>query len=209
MQVLEKLQQSLTAETVSQALYTAALKEQVAALAVSLTMAVSSDESKAILEDRIKQANAAIKVATDSRMSKTRLIDDFKKVFMAAEKQLLDPLNLELNKAKAAVTKYNQELYKIAQERQRKIDEELAASLRRMSNPENIAKKEALAQVQKQAVALPTGVKKVWVYKVADLAKVPVAYMQINEAAVKAAIAAGVRDIPGLVIEQDIQRTGR
>jgi hypothetical protein len=209
MQALDKFQKSLTPETVSQALYTAELKEQISALTLALQKECKSEADKAILENTIKQVNAAAKVATEARLSQTRKIDAFKTAFMDAEKQLLTPLNAELAIAKAKVDAYNKEQYRIAQEKQRKRDEELAAKTRRMSNPENIAKVEALAQAQKQTIAIPTGVKKVWVFEIDNPGNVPAEYMQVNEAKVKAAIAAGVRSIPGLIIKQDIQRTGR
>lgn len=211
MQALEKLQKSLTPETVSQALYSTELKEQVASLTLALQKPCTTEDEKAVLENTIKQCNAAAKVATDARMTQTRKIDAFKTVFMDAEKALLNPLNLELNKAKAAIDAYNKEQYRIAKEKQDAIDAELAKKTARMSNPENIAKVEAQAQAQKQTIATPTGVKKVWAYKLVPgkTAEVPREYLMLNDGAIKAAIAAGVRDIPGLEIYQDIQRTGR
>ncbi len=42
-----------------------------------------------------------------------------------------------------------------------------------------------------------------WVYDVVDITKVPAAYLQINDAVVKAAIRSGVRQIDGLVIRNE------
>jgi len=42
-----------------------------------------------------------------------------------------------------------------------------------------------------------------WVYDVVDIAKVPAAYLQVNDAVVKAAIRSGVRQIDGLVIRNE------
>jgi hypothetical protein len=42
-----------------------------------------------------------------------------------------------------------------------------------------------------------------WIYAVDDLGKVPAAYLQINDAVVKAAIKSGTRAIPGLIITNE------
>jgi hypothetical protein len=48
-----------------------------------------------------------------------------------------------------------------------------------------------------------------WVYKVTNAAYVPAKYLQVNDAAVKAAIAGGVREIPGLEITEELVTTIR
>ena len=45
-----------------------------------------------------------------------------------------------------------------------------------------------------------TALKDNWVAELVDITKVPVAYLQVNDATVRAAIRSGVRDIPGLRI---------
>ena len=48
-----------------------------------------------------------------------------------------------------------------------------------------------------------TALKDSWVYEVVDIAKVPSAYVQINDSVVKAAIRSGTRHIPGLTIKNE------
>lgn len=48
-------------------------------------------------------------------------------------------------------------------------------------------------------------VRKVWNFRIVDLSKVPVEFLQINSVAVREAIKAGVRDINGLEIFQECQ----
>ena len=48
-----------------------------------------------------------------------------------------------------------------------------------------------------------TALKDNWVYTVDELAKVPVAYLLINDTVVKAAIRSGTRSIPGLTIKNE------
>ena len=47
------------------------------------------------------------------------------------------------------------------------------------------------------------GLKDNWVYEVTDIAVVPPAFLQVNEALVKAAIKTGTRSIPGIRIFND------
>lgn len=48
-----------------------------------------------------------------------------------------------------------------------------------------------------------TGLRDNWVHEVVDLSKVPVGYLMVNDAVVKTAIKAGIREIPGLRIWND------
>ena len=48
-----------------------------------------------------------------------------------------------------------------------------------------------------------TALKDNWVFGVVDITKVPVAYLQVNDALVKAAIRSGVREVPGIRIWND------
>ena len=48
-----------------------------------------------------------------------------------------------------------------------------------------------------------TALKDNWVAELVDITKVPAAYLQVNDALVKAAIRSGVRDIPGIRIWND------
>jgi len=48
-----------------------------------------------------------------------------------------------------------------------------------------------------------TALKDNWVAELADITKVPAAYLQLNDSVVKAAIKTGVRDIPGIRIWND------
>lgn len=59
------------------------------------------------------------------------------------------------------------------------------------------AKPLELTRTRSQGGSL-TGLKETWTYEVTDIAKVPAAYLTVNDAAVKAAIKTGARVIPGL-----------
>lgn len=59
------------------------------------------------------------------------------------------------------------------------------------------AKPLELTRTRSQSGSL-AGLKETWTYEVTDIAKVPVPYLTVNDAIVKAAIKAGTREIPGL-----------
>ena len=48
-----------------------------------------------------------------------------------------------------------------------------------------------------------TALKTVWTYEVEDITKVPTHLLQVNDAAVRAAIKQGAREVPGLRIWND------
>ena len=50
-----------------------------------------------------------------------------------------------------------------------------------------------------------TALKDIWVFGVGDITKVPVAYLQVNDAAVRAAFKSGVREVPGIRRWNDAQ----
>jgi len=105
-----------------------------------------------------------------------------------------------------------------------------AEAARRQAEDRARAAADAAAQAQQQAreatkievapaaaitrtrgdVALTT-TRQVWKYRVIDITKVPAAYLQINDAVVRAAIKGktGVREIPGLEIYDELEATNR
>jgi hypothetical protein len=64
-------------------------------------------------------------------------------------------------------------------------------------------------QAASQMVPAVTGVKKVWAYEVTDPAAVPAEYLTPDLVKIKDAVKNGAREIAGVRIFQDIQRTGR
>lgn len=47
--------------------------------------------------------------------------------------------------------------------------------------------------------------RKLWTFEIVDISKIPVEYLTVNSKAVNDAIKSGVRDIPGLVIREEIK----
>jgi len=96
----------------------------------------------------------------------------------------------------------------------RRLAEEIRLREEALRNSENEAKATAAefdrleASRQQAAVvnsAKTTGIRKVWKHRLINLDEVPRAYLMLNDAAVKAAIAGGARLIPGIEIFQEEQ----
>jgi hypothetical protein len=93
---------------------------------------------------------------------------------------------------------------------QRKNREAMEAAQRALTAGDVRGAAEA-AQALVPTMLAPTGVtvREVWEFRVVDAALVPRAYMKVDEAAIRAAVAAGVREIPGVVIEKGQQVIAR
>lgn len=92
---------------------------------------------------------------------------------------------------------------------QRRNREAMEAAQKALSSGDVRGAAEA-AQALAPLVA-PTGVtvREVWEFRVVDAALVPRQYLMVNEPAIRAAVAAGVREIPGVVIEKGQQVIAR
>jgi hypothetical protein len=124
---------------------------------------------------------------------------------------------------KTKITEYNRKIYLEEQERIKKAKEEEAARLKKEQEEYDKARAK-IQEADPQAIILPpppppiievnlsepakttrtlsgnaTLVAK-WEFEVDNIAEVPREYLQINEAAIKAAIKGGIRSIPGVKI---------
>jgi hypothetical protein len=95
----------------------------------------------------------------------------------------------------------------IAQAQQTNTTEAIDAAvdaLNRSMNAEETAIAPTLELTRTRGVGgALTALKDAWVSELVDITQVPTAYLQVNDAVVKAAIKSGVRDIPGLRIWND------
>jgi len=140
-------------------------------------------------------AGVALKAAGETYRSLEDLRKRLKAPYLEAGRAV-DKWFRPLKQLKAAMDAFKRELARIEMERERVRQEKLQAALERAKEGEIVAVPEAPPE-------RATTIRKAWTFKVKDLSLVPAEYMMLNEAAVRAAIRDGVREIPGLEIYED------
>lgn len=125
-------------------------------------------------------------------------------------KPLLDGIDDCINKIKRPMTEFATAERKRIEAEQAKEQarlEKLADKAELKPTANNIAKVEASAdKIASLVDSAPKNTREVWKFELLSLAKVPLEFLQLNEQAVRAALASGVREIGGLKIysEQSI-----
>jgi hypothetical protein len=130
-----------------------------------------------------------------------RTVDDFFKT-------LAKPLEDAANKFVAAINAWQRKKLEEERERQRKEAEEAKAA----ATPFDEEPTPAPPPVQTAARVVSSATGKVtasanrfWNFRITDPAKVPSRYWMVNEAAIKAAVAGGAREIDGVEIFEDVR----
>lgn len=171
--------------------------------------------------DFVKQIGAAIKVSEDARKKTKQPYLDAGKQVDGHFSQIVDPLAGLKRRMEARIGDHQR---RVAEEERRRREEEARRAA------EEAAKKEAAvetkdeldeaieahaeaAKAQKAAEAPPQELARargeygavattrtVWMHEVTDATKIPREYLIVNDAAIKAAIKAGVREIAGIRI---------
>lgn len=143
----------------------------------------------------------ARKAEKDQILKDGRTVDGFFQAMAEPAKKALDRVLSEINRYQRAKLEAER---KAAQEREEA--ERKAAELFDEAPPAPVAPvvvKEA-ARVTSISGAKATASRK-WVHEVTDAQQVPRQYLMVNDAAIKAAIAGGTREIPGVRIFEDIK----
>lgn len=193
---------------------TAKVRESLANLAEIKT--VKSKENADAVLLTLKDAAQVPKLIEKKRKEMVKPFNDTAKEINNYAKELVKNLPDEILRVKGLVQDFQEELNAKESEKEKKLEEErLAAleekgasgeqSLEDMMNDSlvshDIEKEEDVpVKIEKTHVK---GMKKVWTHEVVDYSLIPQDYMVIDEKAIRAAIKAGVRDIPGLKIYQE------
>ncbi|MEZ0484141.1 hypothetical protein [Fibrella aquatica] len=157
-------------------------------------------EQQETLIKHVSQGNELIKLVAEERLKITRELDHQKHEWIELEKQLTAPIVAAMQPLKEAVDHYNREVMRI---RQHQLDE---------------AQKQGIVDQKGQTDWLaanvetpekPKGVRTKWTFRITDPSLVLNGYWLINEAAIKADIAKGVRDIPGVQMYEEVTTTFR
>ncbi len=149
-------------------------------------------EQHQALVKHVAQGNELIKLVSAERLKITRQLDQQKHDWMAIEKQLTDPIVKAMQPLKDAVDHYNREMLRVQEHQQ--------AELAPVDSTDGNKESTDWLSPQVDAISLPKNVKLDWRFDVVDVNQLPNGYWKIDEAAIKAAIADGAREIPGLRI---------
>lgn len=159
-----------------------------------------SERAKA-LKGVVAMIEKARKGEKDQILKDGRTIDDF-------FKKLAKPLEDAANAVVAAINAWQRKKLEEERERQRKEAEQAKAAATPFDEEPTPAPPpvQAAARVVSAATGKVTAsASRFWNYRVVDPQAVPRQFLMVNEAAIKAAVAGGVREIPGVEIFEDVR----
>lgn len=187
----------------------ASLQQQAAdTLALPTLAPIFADDDLEVYSERAKALKGVVSMIEKARKGEKdqilkdgRTIDDF-------FKKLAKPLEDAASAAVAAINAWQRKKLEEERERQRKEAEQAKAA----ATPFDEEPTPAPPPVQAAARVVSTATGKVtasanrfWNYRVTDAVKVPRQFLMINEAAIKAAVAGGLREIDGVEIFEDVR----
>ena len=159
----------------------------------------SAEQQEALIK-HIAQGHELIKLVAAERLKITRQLDKQKHDWMELEKELTAPIEAAMKPFKEAVEHYNREVLRVRAHQQ-------AQAAQQAGNEQSGETNWLTPEVA--LVAIPKGVQMKWTFEVVDPNQVPNGYWIIDEAAIKADIASGAREIPGLRIYEEAMTTFR
>lgn len=157
-------------------------------------------EQQQSLISHVAKGHDLIKLVAEERLKITRELDHQKHDWIELEKQLTAPITEAMQPLKDAVDHYNREIMRVRQHQLAEGSEQ--GTLDQADRTDWLS-----AQVE--VLDKPKGVRTKWTFKITDPSLVPNGYWLINEAAIKAEIAKGVRNIPGVQIYEEVTTTFR
>jgi len=146
-------------------------------------------EQQQTLIQHVVRGNELIKMVAAERLRITRHLDQEKHDWMEVEKQLTAPILEAMQPLKDAVEHYNREILRIREHQQAEAGQ-----------PAALTNSEATTWLTPELTPLPKGVQLRWTFEIIDPNQVPNGYWTIDEAAIKADIANGLRELPGVRI---------
>lgn len=170
------------------------------------SMVVESEKDMEAAADVLKFIKTKIKAYNDERTGLVKPLNDHVKKINERFKAYTGPLEDAEVALKGKVAKF----LAAEREKQRKEQERLDAERRAAEAKAKKAGKEEWELPPTPVASAPTTkakggygaihTREVWKYEVEDISKVPLAFHTVDDATVRAAIAEGARDIPGLRI---------
>ena len=151
-------------------------------------------EQQETLIKHVAQGHDLIKIVTAERLKITRQLDQQKHEWIELEKQMTAPILAAMQPLKDAVEHYNRELLRVRQHQQVEAAQQVSLAQPGQTN---------WLQAEVSVIDLPKGVQMKWNFDILDPSQVPSGYWVIDEAAIKADIANGLREISGIRIYEE------
>ncbi|MDB5243066.1 MAG: hypothetical protein JWP57_3691 [Spirosoma sp.] len=189
---------SLTDSTGRQRLQST-LAEYVAFLRRQPAVCGTAEQQQTLIQ-HVAQGHDLIKLVAAERLRITRELDHQKHEWIEVEKQLTDPIVAAMQPFKDAVEHYNREVMRVREHHL--AEAQVQASLAQGDDTKWLTP-------QIDAPAKPKGVQLKWTFEIVDRNQVPNGYWIIDEGAIKADIAQGRREIPGVRIYEEAITTYR
>jgi len=163
------------------------------------------------------------KLIEDRRKELTKPYDDEKKKIMDFVKQLVAGVNNAVEGLRGRILVYEREMERQRQEKLRQLQAEIKAKeeeaqrkLREAAKNQSVDEsieaarlnEELMLDAQREvdfAKAKSSNIRMVWTFEVTNLNEIPREFLVLNETAVRNAIKAGTREIPGINIFQTEQ----
>lgn len=196
-----------------------ALAQQVSdVLALEALPPIFSDDDLPAYSERAKalkevagKVEKARKAEKDSILRDGRTIDDFFKSMVLPVTQAADAIVAAIN---AQQRKMLEERRRADEAARKAAEAAAAASATPFDDPVPVVQMVPVKAAEAARVVSSSGrvaatASTVWRHEVTDPTAVPRHYLMINEAAIKAAIAGGLREIPGVRIFEDIKTSVR
>lgn len=179
--------------------------------ATKLPLVFTTKKEVDTAEEIIKQAKKQVKQVADIRLSFSRPLDEKKAQLMQLEKQVVKPAADAEKALTDRVNAYHRKVAADAAAERLRIQQEGQKQLNRLRSPTSIAAAQQQTEAALETVAeQPAGTRRVMIYEVVDLNKVPREFLMIDPIKVKEAInKKNMTEIPGLLIKPDFVRSGR
>jgi hypothetical protein len=187
------------AEDSGRQLLQASIDEYIAFLRRQPAVCGSAEQQETLIK-HVTQGHDLIKLITNERLKITRQLDKQKHDWIELEKQLTTPIHQAMQPLKDAVEHYNREMLRIR-------DHQLADAAQQAISAGSEESDWLTPEVA--ILAKPKGVQLKWTFEITDPNQVPNGYWIIDEGAIKADIANGVREIPGIRIYEEAVTTFR
>jgi hypothetical protein len=190
----------------------ASAKQQIDALAMACkNIVINNDESLERGKVLAKEARKIEQFIEEKRKEATKPLLDKKKQIDDFAKHLTNELNNAVKPLRAQIQKYEEEKERQRLEELRRIEEdrrrqeEALRVAQQQGDVEQITKIQEISELEAKAAELSeksSSLRMIWTFEVENINLVPKEYMLLDETAVRRAIQAGVREIPGLRIFQ-------